>query len=371
MDALFSYKNRLLTEPVRIDIERAKILTEAYRQNEGYPNIIRRAIFLDRMFKEKEIYIDENPIVGSIAKRPNAVYTSPEFSCRWLRRELGKGAFHDVGLGVPTIDSEDDREILLDTVSYWEDKCAFVRGSQIYNDEYRDEATVGELQRYGMWNELIWSFPQGSISPDYSKVLNVGLDGIMTEVEDRLNHLPIEMTYMPMKYFYEAALITLKALVAYSERFASLADRMAENETGTERKKQLRRIAACCKRVPAKPARNFREACQTMWFIWMACQIETPTSAIVLGRPGNYLYPFYTQDIAEGTLTDEEAIKLLGWTFLKCQGHGMFFSILVMVIGETFACLASSALLINIDSLISFNLFLLINVASRMLSTKN
>jgi hypothetical protein len=41
------------------------------------------------------------------------------------------------------------------------------------------------------------------------------------------------------------------------------------------------------------------------------------------------------------------------------------------VIGDTFACLASSALLSNIDSLISFNLFLLIDVASRMLSTKN
>jgi hypothetical protein len=39
--------------------------------------------------------------------------------------------------------------------------------------------------------------------------------------------------------------------------------------------------------------------------------------------------------------------------------------------GETFASLASSALLINLNSLISFNLFLPIELASRMLSTEN
>jgi hypothetical protein len=41
--------------------------------------------------------------------------------------------------------------------------------------------------------------------------------------------------------------------------------------------------------------------------------------------------------------------------------HGMPFSILVIVIGETFAILANSALLINIDSLVFFKLFVLID----------
>jgi len=46
--------------------------------------------------------------------------------------------------------------------------------------------------------------------------------------------------------------------------------------------------------------------------------------------------------------------------------QGMPFSILVMVIGETCAFLASSALLINIDSRVSFKLFALIDLAFRV-----
>lgn len=41
--------------------------------------------------------------------------------------------------------------------------------------------------------------------------------------------------------------------------------------------------------------------------------------------------------------------------------HGMPFSMREMVIGETFACLASSALLIKRDSLVFFNLFALMD----------
>ena len=46
--------------------------------------------------------------------------------------------------------------------------------------------------------------------------------------------------------------------------------------------------------------------------------------------------------------------------------QGMPFSILVMVIGEIRAFLASSALLINKDSLISFKLFTLIDLDFRV-----
>ena len=46
---------------------------------------------------------------------------------------------------------------------------------------------------------------------------------------------------------------------------------------------------------------------------------------------------------------------------LVSMRHGMPFSILVIVIGETFAILANSALLINIDSLVFFKLFVLID----------
>lgn len=325
MDDLLAYKERLLNEPTRLDIDRAKFLTEVYRETDGEPSIIRRAKFFDRLLREKVIFIDENPIVGSIANRPNALYPSPEFACRWMRRELEEGTFHS-GLGPVGVDSEEERKVFLDAIDYWEDKCAFVRGSRLYNQIYADEASVGQLQKYGMWTELIWSFPQGSVSPDYEKVLRIGVNGIIREMEEKLANLPLELESQPRRYFYEAALMCLRAFIAYSQRFVVLAREMADKEPDPVIREQLVKIAEVCEQVPANPARNFWEACQTVWFIWMAYQVETPTSAIVLGRLGQYLYPFYKRDKEEGRLTEEEAIKLLGWTFLKVQGHGMFFS---------------------------------------------
>jgi len=324
-EALFAYKNRLLNEQVVVDVERVKVLTDVYRETDGEPHLIRRAKFFERLLREKTIFIDENPIIGSVANRPNAVYPTPEFSCRWMKRELEAGTLH-LGLGPVAAMSKDDRKIFLEAIDYWEEKCVFYKGSQLYNQIFAGEASVGQLQGYGAIVELIWSFPQGSVSPDYEKVLKVGINGIIDEVVQHLANLPISYEFQQQRYFYEAALMTLRALIAYCKRLVALAREMAEKEQDPARQEQLFKIAEVCEQVPANPARSFREACQTVWMIYLGYQAETPTSAIVLGRLGQYLYPYFKRDMELGRLTGEEVIQTLGWLFLKIQGHGMFFS---------------------------------------------
>ena len=75
---------------------------------------------------------------------------------------------------------------------------------------------------------------------------------------------------------------------------------------------KLLQIAETCDRVPAYPARTFREAMQCQWFVQLFSRIEQKASAIISnGRMDQYLYPYYKKDIEEGRMTREEARELL------------------------------------------------------------
>ncbi|OAV75322.1 4-hydroxyphenylacetate decarboxylase large subunit [Bacteroidales bacterium Barb7] len=64
--------------------------------------------------------------------------------------------------------------------------------------------------------------------------------------------------------------------------------------------------------MPAYPARTFHEALQSQWFVQMFSRIEQKTGTIISnGRMDQYLYPYYLQDKAAGTLTDDRTQELL------------------------------------------------------------
>jgi formate C-acetyltransferase len=71
-------------------------------------------------------------------------------------------------------------------------------------------------------------------------------------------------------------------------------------------------MAQICDHVPAHPARNFREAVQSQWFVQMFSRLEQKAAAVISnGRMDQYLYPYYAKDLAEGILTRRDAMELL------------------------------------------------------------
>jgi pyruvate-formate lyase len=83
---------------------------------------------------------------------------------------------------------------------------------------------------------------------------------------------------------------------------------MAETEARRARKRELQLIAEICRRVPANPARTFREALQSFWFIFLMINPSPTASA---GRFDQYMYPFYQADAAAGRITDDGVLELL------------------------------------------------------------
>ena len=105
---------------------------------------------------------------------------------------------------------------------------------------------------------------------DFAKALNEGLNKIISDAKAELRKLRYLSADDIKKHdFLEAVIISLSAIVRIAERFGDLAEQMAAAEKDRQRKNELIQIAETCRRVPGNPARTFREAMQSFWFIWL------------------------------------------------------------------------------------------------------
>ena len=76
-------REQSVTTPVHIDLERAKIETDFYKENDGkYSVPVMRAMTLKEYFSKKTLYFgDDELILGEKGKNPQASPTFPELCC--------------------------------------------------------------------------------------------------------------------------------------------------------------------------------------------------------------------------------------------------------------------------------------------------
>jgi formate C-acetyltransferase len=150
----------------------------------------------------------------------------------------------------------------------------------------------------------------------FDKVLYGGLNKLIEEAEEELRNTRItNVDSVSKRDWLKAVIIIHKAIIRYANRYAVLAGEMASKEADPTRKKELERMAATCQWVPANPARDFYEAMQSFWFMWLMeiCPVNP------VGRLDQFMYPIYKKSIAEGTTTDEEVLELLQHLRIKCM----------------------------------------------------
>ena len=87
-------------------------------------------------------------------------------------------------------------------------------------------------------------------------------------------------------YFYEACLITMRAVIRLAHRYAELAREMAANEADPARKAELIGIAETCEWVPEHPARNLREAIQCHFLCHICGRDRAGRVRLLGGVPG-------------------------------------------------------------------------------------
>ncbi|MBQ7258070.1 MAG: hypothetical protein IJS60_10325 [Abditibacteriota bacterium] len=164
----------------------------------------------------------------------------------------------------------------------------------------------------------IWGTTFNHSIRGYEKILRLGFEGIKEEVMNSYNNLsPLDGDYLVKKLNLKSWAIICDACINLGKRHSDYLLSLAEKEKDPKIKSNYLEMAKLCDRVPAKPATNFKEAVQALWFGHMLTVWEDGTNANGIGRIDQILYPYYKADKEAGILTDDEAREYLSAFWIK------------------------------------------------------
>ncbi len=305
-------KRVFMEERPTICAERNVLVTQSYQETEALQPVLRQAMAFAKTLDEMPIWIrDEELIVSNLASRPGGSFLFPEYDDSQIIQELDTISTRRVD---PWQVDEDDKELIRRCGEYWSGRNLSAMADARSVDEVRQAVESGSLFNSPMGKMT----GVGHIAPDIQGVIVRGLNATIAEAEAHIARLdltrPEDLAKLP---FLKAVVITDKAAIRWAGRFAALAREKAAIEQDENRKRELEEIAAVCERVPAHPARNFREAVQAAAFIMATVQIEQPGVSISTGRLDQYFHPYYRKDIEAGTITEVRALELLECLWIK------------------------------------------------------
>jgi formate C-acetyltransferase len=291
--------------------DRSVLVTDSYRKTEGMHPAIRQAMAFDRVLSEMPIWIrDGELLVGNVASRPNGANIFPEYDCEWMEQELDTIATR---AGDRYVLPDADRNRLAECFKYWPGKTLLHLANTQAPDEARAVEAIPALHaKFSRAGGL------GHLIPDHKRVVHEGLGAMLREAEEQLASLDLtDPSDYAKWHFLKAVVIADRAVINWARRFADLAGERAREEADPERRSELESIAETCDRVPARPARSFREALQAILFVMDSIQIESNGVSIGLGRLDQLCLPYYERDLREELLTREQAMELLECMWLK------------------------------------------------------
>ena len=151
----------------------------------------------------------------------------------------------------------------------------------------------------------------GHVVPDYPRLLEKGLRGILAEaVAQRPNAQSAEE-----HAFLDSVEIVLQAVTDYAGRLAARCDQEAASCPDPSRSAELRQMAADLRQVPAGPAQTFWQALQSVWLLHMIFHATFNGNA--MGRLDQYAWPYLRADLESGRLGWEQAAELVDCFCLK------------------------------------------------------
>jgi len=303
------------TEP-SLSIERALIQTKFYKQNFGkYAIPVLRGLNFLEICKQKTIYLGEGElIVGERGPSPKAVPTFPELTCHSVED------FHVLNsreMQRYSIAQEDIDRYEKEVIPYWEGKTMRER---IFSHVPKAWSNLYEA---GLFTEFMEQRAPGHTALD-GKIYKKGILDFKQEIQEQLNKLDFlnDPEATDKKEQLEGMKISCDAAIVFAERHAEVAEKQANFEKDSKRKKELLKIAEVCKWVPAHAPRNFHEAIQMYWFVHLGTITElNGWDAMNPGHFDQHLTPFYEKELAEGTLTRDEAKELLSCFWIKVNNH--------------------------------------------------
>jgi len=297
--------------------ERAVLITEYYKskQAQKVSAPVRRAEAFLYFLQHKTLFYQSGElIVGERGPKPGSVPTYPEI----------------------TLHSLEDLEILhnRDKVSYKSDE----KMQRVYVEEIipfwegnsnRDKIFAAMDESWKLSYEAgIFTEFQEQRAPGHTVLGNNMFKKGFIRLKQEIAAAQAQLDFFNDSLAYEkkeelkAMDIAADAIMLYAKRYQELFARLAAAETDITQKEELIRLSHLCERVPAQAPTTFHEALQHYWFIHLGVISEVnPWDSFNPGRLDQHLFPFFSHELAAGTLTEEQARELLSCFWIKFNNH--------------------------------------------------
>lgn len=306
-----AFREEMLDEKPYIDAERAVLATEAYRDHQNQPNVMKRALMLEKILDNMTIYIEDKTLIaGNQATKNRNAPIFPEYTMEFVLNELDTFEKRDGDVFYIT---EETKQQLRDLAPFWDNNNLRARGEALLPDEV---SVFMETGVFGMEGKL--NAGDAHLAVNYEKVLAEGLAGYERRTRELKDGLDLTDPDAIDKYvFYKAVLVVIDAVRRFAERYSRLAAELASAEADPARRAELERISATCAKVPYQPAESFFEAVQSVWLIQLILQIESNGHSLSYGRFDQYMFPYYQRDVESGAISRDEALELLTCLWIK------------------------------------------------------
>ena len=303
-----------------ICLDRLRLYTESFKQTEGEAACLRSAKAMKHFCQNRPLWIyhgenfgEGELIVGSISSQYRGASAYPEYAVKYYVNDLNELQNRQYRRFV--ID-ENDKHEWTSLLKYWENNCV---------DDIKTERLQREVPETYIANQMGLGFLHHEVegpamnSVDYHKVLRIGFNGIIKEIEETQAQFRQDNDLDKLEKL-EAMKISCEAIIIMARRYADFARQEAEKLKidNPKRAKELIKISEICEKVPAEPATTFWEALQSNFFTHLGIWIESNGPVKSLGRLDQQLYPFYKRDLEErGTITEGDVLELLECFLLK------------------------------------------------------
>ena len=316
---------------IRNDAERARIVTRVYQENENVPPIIKRALALKALCQQMTVLVEDFELV--VGNKGPHFFSSPQYPewgiSEWIIEPVKNGEWtvREDGLY-----HNPDTEELRHTIS--PEDYAFIRDAQPYWRSHKVGTVADawqprhhkELMRLNISSYVeggmgLIALPAGHLVAGYEKILRVGYRALRDQAQQWLDeHYGNLMGEDVDKcMFYESALLVCEGAMTLVKRYSARCAEKAAEEKDPARKAELEKMAAGLDWLSENPARNFWEAVQGTMMYQVLIQIESTFPSPALGRFDQYTWPYLQKDLADGTLTLDQAQEIVDAFFLKAN----------------------------------------------------
>ncbi|MGI6140214.1 MAG: glycyl radical protein, partial [Caldicoprobacterales bacterium] len=208
--------------------------------------------------------------------------------------------------------SEETKKQLRDIYPFWKHNTLLDKGLAAMPPESRIFYDLGIIKAEGNLTS-----GDAHIAVAYEDVLSKGLKSYEAHTLECMSKLDLS-DYKNLKkyYFYQSILIVIKAVKNFAARYADLAEAQAK-KADPQRTSELLEMARILRKVPYEPAETLWEAVQSLWLVHLVLQIESNGHSLSYGRMDQYLYPYYSDDLATGRITKDSACELMTNLWLK------------------------------------------------------